>query len=61
MAKRQEGVFRQIRDEAKHQLRGLPRESGPPKPRAKAGSSTNSVASAARPTISSAVAAACPP
>ena len=26
MAKRQEGILRQIRDEAKHQLRGFPRE-----------------------------------
>ena len=26
MARRQEGILRQIRDEAKHQLRGFPRE-----------------------------------
>ena len=58
MARRQEGILRQIRDEAKHQLRGFPREPCPPKPCAEAGSSTNCAASAARPVINSAAAGA---
>lgn len=48
MAKQRKGIFREICDEAAHQLRGFPRAS----------SSTSSAASVARPSISSAAAGA---